>query len=419
MPEFTVGERILLHLYNYRTVDLNDYFNIPWDITQDGISTSLRISRAHASLELKKQKEKGYIKDSLVRIYGGKVRRLAYELTELGIKTAVELQEKAKGAGIDVRTLTDVRRQDASVVLENLRDGDRFALGVACAFRVAVPMDALPSHEKSAIPTDVGGFTSITPDLKGRVMRAAGKDEIREWHSYAADFYADRGQYSTIPDEDCRMVERAYHLLLAERYIDACKVIEKNPYVMMLSDDKGFYEVVRDVPLDSIKDRFKVDFLMLKAELALSQRDLKTARETSEILTGIEEGQGYGYACLTECLILRGKGSEAKDTISLVNSSRNVFGMLKLAEAYVDLNDIPNAEEQLELARKYISDNNVTAVSQMFLVEARIDAAKGNIDDANRHISKAYNATNEIGRNNIRAVAKNLGLSISGEIVRD
>ena len=58
MPEFTVGERILLHLYNYRTVDLNDYFNIPWDITQDGISTSLRISRAHASLELKKQKEK-------------------------------------------------------------------------------------------------------------------------------------------------------------------------------------------------------------------------------------------------------------------------------------------------------------------------------------------------------------------------
>ena len=412
MPEFTVGERILLHLYNYRTVDLNDYSNIPWDITQDGISASLRISRAHASLELKKQKERGYIKDSLVRIYGGKVRRLAYELTELGVNTAVELQEKAKGAGIDVRTLTDVRRQDASVVLDNLKDSDRFALGVACAFRVAVPLDALPPHDKSAIPTDVSGFTSITPDLKGRVMRAADKDEVREWHSYAADFYADRGQYSTIPDEDCRMVERAYHLLLAERYIDACKVIEKNPYVMMLSDDKGFYEVVRDTPMDSIKDRFKVD-------LALSQRDLKTARETSEILTGIEDGQGYGYACLTECLILRGKESEARETVALVNSSRNVFGMLKLAEAYVDLNDISKAEEQLELARKYISDNNVTAVSQMFLVEARIDAAKGNMDDANRHISKAYNATNEIGRNNIRAVAKNLGLSISGEIIRD
>lgn len=415
MPEFTVGERVLLHLYNYRTVNLEDYFNIPWDITQDGISTSLRISRAHASLELKKQKEKGNIKDSLVRIYGGKVRRLAYALTESGIRAAVALEEKAKDAGIDVRTLTDMKRQDTVPMLEEMRPDDRFALGVACAFRVAAPLDGLPPHDKSVIPTDVTGYTSIVPELRSRVMKAADKEDIRKWHSYAADYYADKGQYSTIPDEDDRMVERAYHLLMAGRYLDACKLIDKNPYTMMLSDDKGFYETVRDTPLESIKDKFKTQFLELRAELALSQNDLKTARETAELLTETEDGQAHGYAVLAKCLILRNLISEAKKTISMVNDSKNVLGMLMVADAYVDLDDIPKAEEQLVLARKYISENNVSAVEQLYLTQARIDMANGNLDDARRHISKSYYATNKIGRSNVKACAKELGLEISDD----
>ena len=172
MPEFTIGERILLHLYNFRMVSLEDYYNIPWDVTQDGISTSLRISRAHASLELKKQKERGNIRDALVRIYGGKVRRLAYVLTQEGTRVTIELQEKAKKAGIDVRTLTDMKKQDTAVMLDGMKKDDRLALGTACAFRVAVPLEALPPHDRSVIPTDVTGFTSISSELRDKMMRA-------------------------------------------------------------------------------------------------------------------------------------------------------------------------------------------------------------------------------------------------------
>ncbi len=415
MPEFTVGERVLLHLYNYRAVNLDDYFNIPWDITQDGISTSLRISRAHASLELKKQKERGNIKDALVRIYGGKVRRLAYSLSENGIRAAAALVERAEDAGIDVRTLTDMKRQDTLPMLNDMRKDDRYALGVACAFRVAMPLDALPPHDKSVIPTDVSGFTSIVPELRSRVMKAAPTDEIQGWHSYAADYFDKNGQHSTIPDEDCRVVEKVYHLLNAGRYVDACKLINRNPYTMMLSDDRGLYEAVRDVPIESVKDRFRTDFLTVRAELALSQNDLRTAREASEALIAGGEGEEYGYACLTKCLVLRKLNSEAEETISKINGSRNALAMVLVADAYVDLGDIPKAEEQLEEARRFISDNNEAAVAKMFLVEARIFAAKGQIEDGNRVITKAFRSTDEIARNNIRAVSRNLGLTIRTE----
>ena len=413
MPEFTLGERLLLHLYNFRSINLADYYNIPWDITQDGIATSLRISRAHASLELKKHKEKGNVNEAQVRIYGGKVRRFAYTLTENGLKAAMDVEEKARNAGIDVRTLIDLKKQDSSALLDNLGGKDRMALGVACALRISVPADSLPPHDRSTIPMEPSGYTSIVPELRNRILAAADPEEIRLWDSYAADYYDKDGQHSAITDEDCRMVERTYHLLRAGRYVDACKVIERNLYAMILSDDRGFYETVRDVPLESVKDRYLADFLTLRAELALSQNDLKTAREASERLVTIDGGQEYGYACLTECLILRKKDSEAAEMIRKVNGSGNALGMVKLAETYLDLGEIDKAEEQMDAAVRIISDNNIAAVAQRFLVQARIDAAKGQTDDANRHISKAYFSTNEIGKRNVKAIAKDLGLTIS------
>ena len=257
--------------------------------------------------------------------------------------------------------------------------------------------------------------------LKGTA--AWGKDSVGDWAEpapasslrwpLAADYYDIDGQHSAIEDEDCRAVERTYHLLRAGRYVDACKVIERHLYAMVLSDDREFYETVRDVPTDSIKDRFMADFLTLRAELALSQNDLKTAREASEKLVTVEGGQEYGYACLTECLILRKQDRDAADMIKKVNGSGNALGMVKLAEAYLDLGDLQKAEEEMDAAVRIISDNNVAAVAQRFLVQARIDAAKGLTDDANRHISKAYVSTNEIGKRNVKAVAKSLGLSIS------
>lgn len=413
MAEFTIGERLLLHLYTYRSVNPEDYYNIPWDLTQDGISTSLRISRAHASIELKKQKEKGNVIETLVRIKGGKVRRLAYSLNENGLRAALEVETKAKKAGVDVRTLLDMKKQNPTEVLDSLTTDDRFALGVACAFRVSVPLDILPPHDRAVIPSDVLGHTTIVPELRTKLFSAADPDEMRYWHSYAADYYKKESPSCVISDVDSRMVEATYHLIKAGRFREACLTISNNLYHMMLSDHRDFYEAVRDMPDSSIKEKYLVDVLTLRAELALSYQDLKTARITAESLIELEGGEEYGYACLTECFILRKMDKEARETIALVNGSENTFGMLKLAEVFLDLGELEKAEEQLMKATKLISANNEAAVSQKFLIQARIDVANGRIEDAEAHISKAFYATNEIGRKQIKAIGKGLGIKVN------
>ena len=66
------------------------------------------------------------------------------------------------------------------------------------------------------------------------------------------------------------------------------------------------------------------------------------------------------------------------------------------------------------MGAKLVSDNNLSAVVQKFTVQARIDAERGRTDDAVRHLSKAYVATNEIGKKNLKTLGDSLGLKIRG-----
>ena len=94
MTDFTIGERLLLHLYRYRSLDQNEIYNIPWELTQDGIATTLCISRAHASIELKKLKNKERVVEYQAHVKGGKVKRYVYYLNPEGLKAAAEVQKK-------------------------------------------------------------------------------------------------------------------------------------------------------------------------------------------------------------------------------------------------------------------------------------------------------------------------------------
>ena len=51
--DVTVKERILLHLSKFSAVQPGQEYNVPFDLTQDGIAVVAGITRAHASLDLK------------------------------------------------------------------------------------------------------------------------------------------------------------------------------------------------------------------------------------------------------------------------------------------------------------------------------------------------------------------------------
>jgi len=97
--ELTVSERILFHLCSY--VKFEDKYEVPFDVTQDGISQACSISRAHAAIELKKLKASGVIEEKLSHVRKGKARRKVYFLTFEGKAKASKVSQYVRESEVN------------------------------------------------------------------------------------------------------------------------------------------------------------------------------------------------------------------------------------------------------------------------------------------------------------------------------
>ncbi len=104
MSEFTVGQRLILHLGRFEHRLEKIEYVAPFEISQDGCGVALTISRAHASLELKKLRDKGFVREAMAHIVDSPVRRKVYFLTEEGYNVNCLLVKdmEAKGLSYDV-----------------------------------------------------------------------------------------------------------------------------------------------------------------------------------------------------------------------------------------------------------------------------------------------------------------------------
>ena len=66
MPGTTVGERIVVHLSGF--LRHADAFEVPLEMTQDGIGSALGISRAHVALELKRLRVAGKVEERMAHV---------------------------------------------------------------------------------------------------------------------------------------------------------------------------------------------------------------------------------------------------------------------------------------------------------------------------------------------------------------
>jgi len=96
----TIGERIVLHLAQFSK--FKDDFDAPIDVSQDGIAEALRISRAHAAIELKKLKESVLVEERIAHIRRGNTKRKVYYLNKTGEDKANSLKAYADREGIQI-----------------------------------------------------------------------------------------------------------------------------------------------------------------------------------------------------------------------------------------------------------------------------------------------------------------------------
>ncbi len=406
MMEFSIGDRLLLHLYKYRTVNPAEYYNIPWDLTQDGIAASLRISRAHASIELKKHREKENVEENQVHIRGGKVKRKSYVLTPKGLDAAIKLETAAKEAGIDINTLLDLKRQDPNKLLDNLSDRDRMALGCACIFRTNVPASAIPPHERSVIPCDVNGYTVISNELRTKIMDAADENDLRSWHSYAVQAWMDNSDLQNQSD-DTILLEKTYHLLSAGRITEACKLIASDIYRFIYVDDKEFYKILKPIEIPA---KYGLEVTIVKTEMAINNKELDSGLKFAELMASFEGGEECSLAYKAKILMLKNRDPEAKFIISQIKESGNVIALLKLADAYIDLNELESAKSILTDVASKISGAYASAGTQRFITLARIAALEGDVSQADLYLIKASGSNAQVDRSYVRALKKELGI---------
>ena len=125
----TVGERIVVHLSGF--LRYADGYEVPPDMTQDGIGGALGISRAHVALELRRLQDAGRVEERMAHVTGARTRRKVYHLTPSGQELGRRMREYARTRTVNVVTPEGIGIVSGEEALTALRKaGIREAEGI-------------------------------------------------------------------------------------------------------------------------------------------------------------------------------------------------------------------------------------------------------------------------------------------------
>ncbi|MDR0198694.1 MAG: hypothetical protein LBI08_03010 [Methanomassiliicoccaceae archaeon] len=387
MTRLTIAERIILHLGRYELMSADDEFNIPWDLTQDGIASSLRITRAHSSIELKKLREHDKVEERQTHIKGGGVKRKSYKLTPAGMDEAKRLRGFADKEGIDILPMLDMKRCDPRTIWDSLCEENRDVMGIACVLRCPVPRADLPETTKPVIPVDVNGMTALSNTVKRNVLSVASKEDVRNWHSAASDYWLDR--------DDTQ--ERLYHLASAGRIRDACRLIvsEREKLLYNINDDLYDILLMIDVP-----ERYMVDVMPVKITAAIESGELGISEAMINSLKERDPELGLLYSA--DLAMKRGDHSAALSVIRSIGRTKRSEVDLRLAGALGHLGNRKEAMELLEsMKHDIVAAGSVDGLDRVYIQMADVSVASKDHDSSIGYLTKALGVTGDEGKKKI------------------
>ncbi len=399
----SVKDKVIAHLYRNRYVDTNDIYNLPWDITQDGIAVSLGITRAHASIELKKLKEASMVDEKQAHVKGGKVKRKCYMLTPLGREFAERTLERAEMNDVDIFSMIDMKRQDASALLESLSEKDRYSLGCACALRIPVPKGLLPNEGFPTLPLDITGKSSICDLLRRKVINHASPEELMAWHSFAADCWLDH--YDELGDDTTMVHERLYHLVSAGRMMDACKLVSNHVYELISTTTDDLCETMQ--MLHPIPERFAKDVISVRIEADMDSSDIGDARECIRMLEPIDAESAMIYS--SDLAYINGDVSEAMGILESMDL-RNPMVNIRIAKMMFENGETEGAKMILNSLTGIYETGRIDVAVERFLLLARIDKTEGDDESCYCHLMKARASVPDKGKRRVDLLIRSMGL---------
>jgi tetratricopeptide (TPR) repeat protein len=334
----TVGERILLHLSQFSKHQ--DDYDVPFDVSQDGIASALRISRAHAAIELKKLRESDDVDERLAHIRKGKNRRKVYFLSLRGEDKTRRIREFAEKEGIDVKPLLDIRRCNGEELWSSLEPGLRPLFARACIFRKPFRRDTLPETGIAFLPEDRSGHVEMPRGLSESIMQLIDEREKMDCHSFAADYWLKEGDY----------VERLHHLVMAGRILEAEMLIASRGKDLLNIEDDDLYFTCSMLPEPSERYSSKINRFMVELTLRTGHHE-----ECFEIINSLRNGGESDalFASMMEGKLLIHLGDPKGALESLKEARAMVIGTdialeCEISRALVESGQYKEARELLE-----------------------------------------------------------------------
>lgn len=298
MSKLTLPEKVLLHLYRYRHISETEDFVIPNELTQNGIAEALGISRSHASILVSNLVEDGRVVCRKGRVKGSeKNTRKVYFITPLGCDHC----RKILDGTIPKENLDAAIPQNinycCSATLWSLPKKERDLIGSFIVLRCPVSRKNFDSEIPGLLPFDDRGRLSIKPETKAWFTQRADTDTLREWHSKAADWCAER---------NCDPKERLYHLFRSNRRHEAVKLALAQRFMFMDFPDKESRDII-----DKLSRECDDCCLRLTAaRMSLRLGELSVAKAEAESVDGSNPSCG---ALISEILLAEGKNAMALD----------------------------------------------------------------------------------------------------------
>ena len=392
----TVKERIVLHLNRFPGFGPDEIYNIPFDLTQDGIAEVVGISRAHASLELKKLEDAGKVAFWQAHIKGSDSKRKAYYLLSTGISDATELKIRFESSGILIDSLLDMKRCDPEIMWESLNEKDRESFGIACVFRIPIKREELPKTSTGVIPTSINGLITISDNVKSNYLNVVDPDKIKSWHSFAADWWMGQG------DEQ----ERLYHLVMSGRKTEACKLLIKSSEEFLENPNEDLLLTLKN--LDAVP-KFSESVYTIRSRIAISCKDSEDALKCAERLDDFNSSEST--LIRAEVDIITNNAKKAFEEASAIFDCReSARAAIIAAGALLSLERFNDADVFLDAAYKILRDNNdATRMDEILILRAATAYGCGKVDASLSYLNKALRfCRNTSTRDRIDSLIRNL-----------
>lgn len=370
MYGFSNREKAMLHLSLHMGLDPNMEFGAPLEITQDGVAMALGITRSHASTILNRMKNNGEVMVGLSRVDGGdcKVKRKIYFLTPKGKAALDERLSGLLAAGVPPSELEFEgkidRYSDAKMASMEIRQ--RNGVGMLMVMRTPVHRRDVDPELLNAVSFDASGWIRFKSATRKRFMGMATEDDIRTWHSMAADHHG---------DNDGDLCEIIHHMTLARRIREAERIVGNHRFEMCDMPDEDTLESILGLCEVSIDVTVRDTAILMAIRLGdtgpawrLLGRDRRTAMHPETLLAegrldeAMEsaldnyDGTMENALVLGKCMVMAGRDEEALTFLGKARAemmkSRCLFRLdeVLLYEAVAE-HDLGNIERASSLAR--------------------------------------------------------------------